>query len=105
MFYATKKLLSYTMIVIKLQRRILMNLLCNMEASEPKRVNPVLNIIWVNLLRLGGLHINWKLKTWSIYSKINHKTRLFLMWIIHLFIFCFDIRTYYCTSATLNHIT
>ena len=28
-----------------------------MEASEPKWVNPVLNIIGVNSLRLGGLHI------------------------------------------------
>ena len=28
-----------------------------MEASEPKWVNPVLNIIRVNSLRLGGLHI------------------------------------------------
>ena len=29
-----------------------------MEASEPKWVNPVLNIIGANLLRLGGLQIN-----------------------------------------------
>ena len=28
-----------------------------MEASEPKLVNPVLNIIGVNSLRLGGLHM------------------------------------------------
>ena len=28
-----------------------------MEASEPKWVNPVLNIIKVNSLSLGGLHI------------------------------------------------
>ena len=28
-----------------------------MESSEPKYVNPVLNIIGVNSLRLGGLHI------------------------------------------------
>ena len=28
-----------------------------MEASEPKRDNLVLNIIGVNSLRLGGLHI------------------------------------------------
>ena len=27
------------------------------EASEPKWVNPVLNIIEVNSLRLGGLHL------------------------------------------------
>ena len=29
-----------------------------MEASEPKSVNPVLNIIGVNSLRLGGHHIH-----------------------------------------------
>ena len=28
-----------------------------MEAYEPKWVNPVLNIIGVNSLKLGGLHI------------------------------------------------
>ena len=28
-----------------------------MEASEPKWVNPILNIIEVNSLRFGGLHI------------------------------------------------
>ena len=28
-----------------------------MEASEPKRVNPVLNIIGVDSFRLGGLNI------------------------------------------------
>ena len=28
-----------------------------MEASQPKSVNPVLNIIGVNTLWLGGLHI------------------------------------------------
>ena len=37
-----------------------------MEASEPKRVNPLLNIIGVNSLRLGGLQMEYcktKLKT------------------------------------------
>ena len=29
----------------------------NLEVSEPKWVNPVLNIIGVNTLRLGGLHL------------------------------------------------
>ena len=29
-------------------------MLMHMEASEPKRVNPVLNIIVVNSLRIGG---------------------------------------------------
>ena len=29
-----------------------------MEASEPKWVNPVLNIIGVNSIRLGGLQIS-----------------------------------------------
>ena len=33
-----------------------------MEASEPKSVNPVLNTIGVNSLRLGGLHISLKIK-------------------------------------------
>ena len=28
-----------------------------MEASEPKWVNPILNIIWVNSFKLGGLQI------------------------------------------------
>ena len=28
-----------------------------MEASEPKLVNPILNIIGIDLLRLGGLQI------------------------------------------------
>ena len=28
-----------------------------MEASEPKKVNPISNIIGVNSLRLGGLYI------------------------------------------------
>ena len=32
-----------------------------MKASEPKLVNPVLNIIGVNLLRLGGLQITIKM--------------------------------------------
>ena len=31
-----------------------------MEASEPKWVNPILDIIGVNSLRLGGLHIMHK---------------------------------------------
>ena len=31
-----------------------------METSEPKWVNPVLNTIGVNSLRLGGLEISWK---------------------------------------------
>ena len=34
----------------------------NMETSEPMLVNTILNIIGVNSLRLGGLHII----TWSI---------------------------------------
>ena len=28
-----------------------------METSEPKKVNSIYNIIIINLLRLGGLHI------------------------------------------------
>ena len=30
-----------------------------METSEPKWANPVLNNIWLNLLRLGGLQITY----------------------------------------------
>ena len=30
-----------------------------LEASKPKWVNPILNIIGVNPLRLGGLHLNY----------------------------------------------
>ena len=44
-----------------------------MEASEPKLVNPVLNIIGVNSLRLGGLHIPYtihKIKTIKINKKV-----------------------------------
>ena len=36
---------------------------CNMEASKPKWVNPILNIIGVNSLRLGGLHIIFPLNS------------------------------------------
>ena len=39
-----------------------------MEASEPKWVNPLSNIIGVNSLRLGGLHIC--LSYWIIKKKI-----------------------------------
>ena len=31
-----------------------------METSEPKRVNPISNIIGVNLLRFGGPHMRMK---------------------------------------------
>ena len=32
-----------------------------METSEPKRGSPILNIIGVNSLKLGGLHINFRM--------------------------------------------
>ena len=35
----------------------------HMEASEPKCVNSILNIIDVNSLRLGGLHIQFIFST------------------------------------------
>ena len=41
-----------------------------MEASEPKWVKPVLNIIGVNSLRLGGLHITLTMNfTWNLKRK------------------------------------
>ena len=47
-----------------------------MEIYEPKRVNPVVNIIGVNSLRLGGLHIrNMKKK-----SKVDLRLFLFLLY-------------------------
>ena len=40
-----------------LHKYISENSLNDLEASEPKWVNPVLNNVGVNSLRLGGLHL------------------------------------------------
>ena len=45
-----------------------------LEASKPKWVNPVLNIIGVNSLRLGDLHSSCKvniIRAWTIYWSAN----------------------------------
>ena len=42
-----------------------------LEASESKWVNPVLNIIWVKSLRLGGLHFTDKTVVLSKYKNID----------------------------------
>ena len=50
----------------------------NLKASEPKWVNPILDIIWVNSLRLGDLHLlpSRKLKVESNeLFVINHKVK------------------------------
>ena len=50
------------------------------EASKPKWVNAKLNIIGVNSLRLGGLHIYTqkigKLKLLKLNDKIDNKTKM-----------------------------
>ena len=55
----------YTLLLMKLQ----------MEASEPKWLNPILNIISVNSLRLGGIHIYYNLFKWNR-KKENYKNAI-----------------------------
>ena len=56
-----------------------------MEASEPKCVNPVLDIIGVNSLRLTGLHMTFKGIICFYYMTIAIK-QMFLLAIIVLII-------------------
>ena len=53
----------------------------NFEASEPKWVNPVLNIIGVNSLRLGGLQINLSFTFYRFLKNFNfHRSNELLFW-------------------------
>ena len=48
----------------------------HLEVSEPKWVNPVLNIIEINSLRLGGIHLFYSFSTELTLNKLPHTSKL-----------------------------